>query len=99
MLSDPQTFSKQELGKEPEEYVTWLISGSAAWGGIPELKALSLYFEIEIGVVVIQDVEILLFGGDKNYSKRIYVLYDGTHYNLIRSKNHKVFDPKDESVY
>ena len=50
-------------------------------------------------MVVIQDVEILLFGGDKNYSKRIYVLYDGTHYNLIKSNNQKIFDPKDESVY
>jgi len=53
MLSDPVTFSEQELGKKPEEYIQWLTSGNSAWGGIPELRALAMLYETEIGVVVI----------------------------------------------
>ena len=44
ILSDPMTFSAAELGKHPEEYVSWLCSGNSAWGGIPELKALAVFF-------------------------------------------------------
>ena len=62
MLSDPVTFSKAELGKDPEEYVTWLISSSAAWGGIPELKALSNIYQTQLAVVVIEDQQVLVFG-------------------------------------
>ena len=53
MMSQPGVFNKAELGKEPSEYFKWLLSGSSAWGGIPELKALSQLYEVEIGVVVI----------------------------------------------
>ena len=41
MASQPEIFNKAELGKTPEEYFAWLLSGPSAWGGIPELKALS----------------------------------------------------------
>ena len=44
ILSDPETFSAAELGKEPQKYLEWLCSGNSAWGGIPELKALSIHF-------------------------------------------------------
>ena len=67
MLSDPQTFNFSELGKDPKEYVAWLCSGNKAWGGIPELKALAMYFETEFAVVVISDLEVLVFGKGKNY--------------------------------
>ena len=56
ILSDPETFSAAELGKHPEEYVSWLCSGNSAWGGIPELKALAVFFETEFAVVVINDL-------------------------------------------
>jgi hypothetical protein len=62
MLSDPVTFNKQELSKDPYEYVQWLTGSSAAWGGIPELKALSKIYETQLAVVVIEDVDVLVFG-------------------------------------
>lgn len=62
MLSEPTQFSKDVLGKEPMEYVAWLTGSSSAWGGIPELKALSLFFSVEFAVVVINDLEVLVFG-------------------------------------
>lgn len=75
------------------------MGSSSAWGGIPELKALSLFYGVEFGVVVISDVEVLLFGKGQNYTKRVYLLYDGTHYNLIKHKDNRSFDPKDEAAY
>jgi ubiquitin thioesterase OTU1 len=99
MLSDPLNFSKSELGRDPEEYIKWLTGSSSAWGGIPELKALSMVFECEFGVVVISDIEVLLFGKDKGYKSRVYVLYDGTHYNLITHQGKRQFDPQDEPAY
>lgn len=99
MMSDPESFTSQELGKHIDEYVKWITSGSAAWGGIPELKALALFYECEFAVVVIEDIEVLLFGKGKSYKKRVYVLYDGTHYNLIRSGSKKIFEPSDEQAY
>jgi len=70
-----------------------LVGSSSAWGGMPELKALCMFYKAEFAVVVISDVEVLLFGKGKGYSKRVYVLYDGTHYNLIRHKDKRVFEP------
>ena len=50
IMSDPTQYSKKTLGKDPAEYVSWLLSGSAAWGGIPELRVMSQYYGVEIGV-------------------------------------------------
>ena len=65
MSSNPTKFDKKELGKEPAEYIAWLTSGPSAWGGIPELKALCDFYSIEMGVVVIQDCEVLMFNHNK----------------------------------
>ena len=63
IISDPETYSKKVLdGKDPMEYVKWITSGSSAWGGIPELKAMAQYYECEFAVAVIADSEILVFG-------------------------------------
>ena len=105
MLSNPEKFSREELGKDPQAYVEWLTSGPHAWGGIPELKALSDLYGVEFGVVVIQDIEVLLFGHNKGLAERIYVLFDGTHYNLcVHKPSHNAiptrrFSPTDERAY
>ena len=53
MMSNPEKFSREELGKDPQQYMQWLTSGPSAWGGIPELKALGDLYNIEMAVVVI----------------------------------------------
>jgi len=53
MMSNPEKFDRNELGKEPAQYIEWLTSGPHAWGGIPELKAISDLYNVEFGVVVI----------------------------------------------
>ena len=82
MMSHPEKFDRNELGKDPAQYIEWLTSGPHAWGGIPELKALADLYSVEFGVVVIADVEVLMFNHNKGLSERVYVLFDGTHYNL-----------------
>ena len=51
--TSPEKYSREELGKDPSQYVEWLTSGPAAWGGIPELKALSDLYSAEMACVVI----------------------------------------------
>ena len=48
---------------------------------------MSDFYGVEFGVVVIADVEVLLFGHKKGLSERVYVLFDGTHYNLCVYKS------------
>jgi len=101
MMSNPDKYNREELGKDPQAYIEWLTSGSHAWGGIPELKALGDLYGVEMGVVVIQDMEVLMFGHNMGLQERVYVLFDGTHYNLIvhkRSNGEIVrrFNPSDE---
>jgi hypothetical protein len=55
-----------------------------------------MYFETEFAVVVINDLEVLVFGQNKNYQRRVYLLYDGTHYNLAVSADSKTFHPNDD---
>ena len=50
-------------------------------------------------MVVIRDLDVLVYGGGQGYQKRVYVLYDGTHYNLAISKESKTFDPSDDKAY
>ena len=87
-------------GKDPQDYVKWLCNEfSFPWGGIPELKALSIHFQTEFAVVSIKDLEIRVFGNGKGYKKRVYLLHDGSHYNLLVTKDKKTFEPSDQSVY
>ena len=61
---------------------------------------LSQYYSVEIGVADIQDAEIIMFNDGQGCTKRLYFLYDGTHYNLIKSiNNDRQFAPLDEQAY
>lgn len=68
------------------------------------MKALGDFYGVEMGVVVIHDMEVLMFNHRRGFAERIYVLFDGTHYNLIVHKraNGEIvrrFGPKDEQAY
>jgi len=61
IIADPLKYNEKSLGKNPQDYVNWLLKGSSSWGGIPELRVMSEYYNVEIGCVVIHDVEVLMF--------------------------------------
>ena len=62
MLANPDKYDEKEFGKDPKKYVEWIMSGPSAWGGTPELKALSEIYDVEIGLGIIEDSKIIVFG-------------------------------------
>ena len=57
-----------------------------------------------MGVVVMNDCEVLMFNHNKGLTRRAYFLYDGCHYNLcVHEKKgggkQRVFSPTDEQAY
>lgn len=79
---DPVNFNEAILGKTNSAYCDW-IRNSTSWGGCIEIMILSKYYKIEICVVDIRTCRIDRFGEDCSYSMRIYVLYDGIHFDPI----------------
>lgn len=81
IVSDTHRFNEIILGKSPLEYAKW-IQLPASWGGVPELIVLSEYFKVELAVVDIVNVRHEVFGQDKGYQERVYLIYAGIHYDL-----------------
>ncbi|CAF0982502.1 unnamed protein product [Brachionus calyciflorus] len=100
---DSVYFNEAILGKKNSDYCDW-IRNSTSWGGCIEIMILSKYYKIEICVVDIRTCRIDRFGEDCNYSQRIFVLYDGIHFDPIHMilHNDKVqtkFSTSDDLVY
>ena len=89
--SDPETFNEAILGRSNEDYCRW-IQNENHWGGAIELAILSQKYSIEIVAVDTQNVRLNRFGEDKNYPKRILVIYDGIHYDPLKLE---LFDGSD----
>ncbi|KAH9426008.1 aminotransferase [Dermatophagoides pteronyssinus] len=80
--SDPITYNEGFLGKPNDEYQKW-IRNEDHWGGGIELSILSAYYEIEIVAVDTQNERLNRFGEDKNYPRRIFLIFDGIHYDPL----------------
>lgn len=82
VAADPQEYSDAVLGKSNAEYCSW-IQKADSWGGAIEVSILSNYYGIEIDVVDIQNAIINRFGEDKNFGLRVFLLFDGIHYDPL----------------
>lgn len=80
--SDKETYSEAFLGRPNLEYSIW-IQQPETWGGAIEVSILSKFFGIEIAVVDIANAIINRFGEDKNYGMRVFLLFDGIHYDPL----------------
>lgn len=80
--SDPETYTEAFLGKPNREYCDW-IRRIDSWGGAIEVSILSSFYGIEIDVVDITNAIINRFGEDKNYGQRVFLLFDGIHYDPL----------------
>lgn len=104
--SDPETFSDAVLERPNKEYCEWILH-SDHWGGGIEITALSKYFQIEIDVVDIQTGRIDQFGQNEKYTNRVFLIYDGIHYDpLCREPKNSpgqpvqtLFPVDDDTVY
>lgn len=76
------TIDAVTLGMSKEEYIE-SIQNPSTWGGAIELKLFSEMFQIEIASIDVQSNRVDIFGQDKNYPQRIYVLYNGVHYDPL----------------
>lgn len=82
VASDEDKFSEAILGKPNKEYCKWILK-SESWGGAIELAALSNYYGIEIAVVDTMNGVINRFGEDRNYDYRVFLIFDGIHYDPL----------------
>jgi len=79
---DPVTYCEAFLGKSNAEYCSWL-SGADHWGGAIELNVFARYYQTEIDVADVQSGRLDRFGEDANYGNRVFLLYDGIHYDPL----------------
>lgn len=80
--NDPETYNEAMLGKPNSEYCEW-IKRPESWGGAIEVSILSNFYGLEIDVVDITNAIINRFGEDKNYGLRVFLLFDGIHYDPL----------------
>lgn len=80
--NDKETYNEAILGKSNPEYCEW-IKKPSSWGGAIEVAILSGYYGIEIDVVDIRNDLIQRFGEDQQYGMRVFLLYDGIHYDPL----------------
>ncbi|KAL1510041.1 hypothetical protein ABEB36_004697 [Hypothenemus hampei] len=80
--NEKHNYDEAILGKPVEEYCAW-IQNDTSWGGAIELAILSNYYGIEIAVVDTINAIINRFGEDQNYSFRVFLMFDGIHYDPL----------------
>jgi len=107
ILSDPINYNEATLQKSPEDYAKFMKQTNS-WGGSIELSIFSEHYKAEILVFDIPRQRHNCFGEQRNYAKRIYLVYDGIHYdalvwNLAPEANNKdwditIFNPDDYKI-
>ena len=87
------------LDREFHEYLEWIMK-STSWGGAIEIMILSKYYKTELCVVNIQSLTHIIYGQESFYDKRIYLLYDGLHYDaIVRNIYEDASEDTDEKVF
>lgn len=82
VANDKESYNEAILGKPNNDYCTW-IQKPETWGGAIEVSILSNFYGIEIAVVDITNGIINRFGEDKNFGMRVFLLFDGIHYDPL----------------
>lgn len=82
VANDKESYNEAILGKPNDDYCTW-IQKPETWGGAIEVSILSNFYGIEIAVVDITNGIINRFGEDKNFGMRVFLLFDGIHYDPL----------------
>lgn len=82
IAAQPEEYSDAILGKPNREYCSWILNPNS-WGGAIELAVLSNYYGFEIAVVNSTTGIISRFGEDKQYEQRVFLLFDGIHYDPL----------------
>lgn len=70
------------LGMTKQEYREKIIQPDT-WGGAIELSIFSKIFNIQIASMDVQSSRVDIFGELEEYDRRIYVIYNGVHYDPL----------------
>ncbi|CAH0480330.1 unnamed protein product [Peronospora belbahrii] len=82
ILTDSEKYSEVFLGRPVHEYCAWIMDDKS-WGGEIELSILSTYYKVQIVVFDVTSMSRLCYGEDQGFTQRMFLLYDGIHYDLI----------------
>ncbi|KAG6586508.1 ubiquitin thioesterase otu1-like protein [Phytophthora cinnamomi] len=82
ILADQEKYSEVFLGRPVNEYCAWIMDDKS-WGGEIELSILSTYFKVEMVVFDVTSMSRLCYGEDQGFTQRMFLLYDGIHYDLV----------------
>lgn len=79
---NPDYYCEAILGRPNKDYCEWILKPNS-WGGAIELSILSEFYGIEIAVVDSSNGIINRFGEDQQYATRVFLIFDGIHYDPL----------------
>jgi ubiquitin thioesterase OTU1 len=100
-------FDSNLLDKPKDEYIEY-IANPKNWGGALEVKMFSDIFKKQIVCIDVKTNRADIFGEDKKYPQRIYLLYNGIHYDPLvmnmelssdPATDITIFDSDDNEVF
>eukprot|EP00012_Vannella_robusta_P000853 CAMPEP_0206188122 /NCGR_PEP_ID=MMETSP0166-20121206/3398_1 /ASSEMBLY_ACC=CAM_ASM_000260 /TAXON_ID=95228 /ORGANISM="Vannella robusta, Strain DIVA3 518/3/11/1/6" /LENGTH=227 /DNA_ID=CAMNT_0053603813 /DNA_START=1 /DNA_END=680 /DNA_ORIENTATION=+ len=106
LLDKPEEYDAAVLGEDPISYAAWILKDDH-WGGSIEISLFAAYYQSQIAVGDIKSGRLDIYGQDKDYRQRVYLLYDGIHYDplaltydtaLPEDVDVTKFDPDDDTV-
>jgi ubiquitin thioesterase OTU1 len=75
-------FDSTLLDQPKDQYIEF-IQNPKNWGGALEVKMFSEIFKKQIVCIDVKTNRSDIYGEDKNYPQRIYLLYNGIHYDPL----------------
>lgn len=96
------------LLEQPKDKYIEFIQDIKNWGGAIEVKMFSEIFHKQIVCIDVKTNRADIYGEDKNYDQRIYLLYNGVHYDPLvmnldlsadPSTDITIFDSNDQEVF
>lgn len=97
ILSDPTKYNAVYLGKEVNQYITW-IAQENSWGGAIELEIFANHFNVEINSIDVKSGRIDRFtpsrtNGNKDDQNFLVIYYSGIHFDAF------VYNEKQSESY
>lgn len=75
-------FDSTLLDQPKEQYIEFIVNPKN-WGGALEVKMFSEIFQKQIVCIDVKTNRADIYGEDKHFSQRIYLLYNGIHYDPL----------------
>lgn len=88
-------FDANLLDQPKDQYIEF-IQNPKNWGGALEVKMFSDIFQTQIVCIDVKTNRADIYGEDKNYPQRIYLLYNGNHYDPLVMNFDVTADPSTD---